>query len=79
MALLVVVTLVTDYIVLGTVGVTIVTPVGMWFLSHSLVGILILCIASVVILWKHRENYVRIWNRTEIGLRSAARGENRVK
>ena len=40
---------------------------------------LILCIATAVILYKHRMNYVRIYNGTEIGLRSVAKGKHRVK
>ena len=34
---------------------------------------------ALVIAWKHRENYVRIYNGTEIGFRKAGRGDYRVK
>ena len=39
----------------------------------------ILCVATVAIIIKHKENYVRIFNGTEIGLRRANRGDDRVK
>ena len=51
----------------------------MWMAGARLAVPLIICIASAVMLWKHRENIVRIRNHTEIGLRSTAKGENRVK
>ena len=75
--LLVIVTLVTDYIVLGTVTVVISSPIGLALLA-SLVPALIICAATVVVLVKHRENYKRILNGTEIGLRVAATGKHRV-
>lgn len=78
-ALLVIVTVITDYIVLGTFSVTAAAPVGLLFLTGNVFMMLIVCIATVVIFYKHRENMVRIRNRTEIGLRSAIKGENRIK
>lgn len=77
--LLVVVTLVTDFIALGTISVSIAAPIGMWITTHGVIIPLILAIATVVMLFKHRDNLVRIRNKTEIGLRSTAKGENRVK
>lgn len=79
MALVVVVTLVTDYIVVGTTLTIVSTPAYLGWTSGSLVLVLILCIATAAIVYKHRMNYVRIWKGTEIGLRSAAKGEHRVK
>ena len=40
---------------------------------------LIMLIATAVILYKHRENFVRIYRGTEFGLRSVIRGDNRVE
>jgi len=40
---------------------------------------LILLIATAVILCKHRENLPRMLNGTELGLRSAIRGDNKLK
>ncbi len=79
MILLVIVTLVTDYIVLGTMTTCVVVPLGIGLLEHTWIIPLILMIATLTIVYKHRENLVRIRNRTEIGLRSTAKGENRVK
>lgn len=78
-ALLVIVTLVTDFIALGTISVSVATPIGLGLMTQSAVLPLILCIATVVMIFKHQENLVRIKNRTEIGLRSTAKGENRIK
>ena len=80
MALLVVViTLVTDFISLGTLTVSVAAPVGIWLATGAIVVPLILCIATVVMVFKHIENIQRILNHTEIGLRSTAKGENRMK
>lgn len=73
------ITLITDYIALATTATVIAVPAYLGFATHSMILVLILCIASVVIVFKHRKNYVRICNGTEIGLRSTAKGEHRVK
>lgn len=79
MAAVLIVMLVTDYIVLGTTLTIVSAPIYLGYAGQSLILALILCIATVVILYKHRMNYVRIWKGTEIGLRSTAKGEHRVK
>lgn len=76
---IVVVTLITDYIVCGTLTTIISVPIYLGIHHHSWLLALILCIATVVILYKHRENYPRMLNGTELGLRSAIRGENKLK
>lgn len=79
MVLVVVVTLITDYIVAATTTTIVLVPIGLGVLTQSWVLPLILLVASLVIAWKHRENYVRIYNGTEIGFRKAGRGDYRVK
>lgn len=78
MVLIVVVTVITDYIVVGTVSTTVLTPLWMGLAQHNLITALILLIATAVILWKHRENFVRLANGTEIGLRKGGSGKHRV-
>jgi glycerol-3-phosphate acyltransferase PlsY len=77
--LLVLVTLITDFISLGTLSVSVTAPVAIWLLSGGIIVPLILCVATLVIVFKHLENIRRIRNRTEIGLRSTAKGENRIE
>ena len=77
--LVVAVTLITDYIVAATTTTIVLVPIGLGILTQSWILPLILLIASLVIAWKHRENYVRIYNGTEIGFRKAGRGDYRVK
>jgi glycerol-3-phosphate acyltransferase PlsY len=79
MALVLLVTVITDYIVVGTTLTILSVPVYLGVAEHSILLALILCIATVVILYKHRMNYVRIYNGTEIGLRSVAKGKHRVR
>lgn len=79
MAAVLILTLITDYIVVGTTTTIVAVPIYLGIAAHSLNLALILCVATAVILYKHRKNYVRIWKGTEIGLRSAAKGEHRAK
>lgn len=71
------ITLITDYIVIGTFTTIASVPAYMGFASHSYVLALILLAGTAVILYKHRENIVKLKNGTEIGLRSANRGDHR--
>lgn len=70
--------LVTDYIVVGTMTAVISFPAYSVMTQHYAAAALLL-VASGVIIWKHRANLVRIVNGTEIGFRSAKSGEHRVK
>lgn len=72
-----VITLVTDYIVLGTMTTVISLPIYC-AITQNLLAALILSAASLVIIYRHHDNLVRICRGTEIGLRSAHRGDHRV-
>ena len=77
--LIALVTLITDYLALGTFTTVTVVPIWMGFAHQSWILLLILLLGTGVILYKHRENITRICNGTEIGLRSTAKGEHKVK
>ena len=77
--LVIVVTLVTDYIALGTISASVAGPVGMWIVGSGLWIVLILSVATVIMIFKHQDNLQRIRNKEEIGLLSTVKGENRVK
>ena len=77
--LLVIITLVTDFISLGTLTVSVAAPVGFLLITGRVLIPMILAVASMVLIYKHIENIHRLLNRTEIGLRSTIKGENRVK
>lgn len=76
MVIVALVTFISDYIVVGTVTTVVLVPAYM-ALTRGLYFSAILCIATAAILIKHRENYVRIYRGTEIGLRKANRGDHR--
>ena len=79
LVIVVAVTLITDYIVVGTVTTTLLVPAYLGFSTRDWMSAMVLSVASAVILFKHHENYVRIWRGTEIGLRRANRGDDRVR
>ena len=73
------VTILTNYIVVGTVLVTASAPLYLGITRQDWLLCAIVLLASVIIWYKHRENFVRIRNGTEIGFRSAAKGEHKIK
>ena len=75
---LVAVTVITDFISLAAISTVILVPIYAWLVLGSAPMALILAVGSAVMLLKHRENIVRIIRKEEIGLRSTAKGENRV-
>lgn len=78
MAAVVILTVVTDYIVVGTVTSVVSFPIYAAVRSGWL-PLAILCVATAAILIKHRENFVRIRNGTEMGLSGAGRGRYKIK
>ena len=79
-AMIFAVTLITDYIVAATVMTTVSAPISLGLHNGKWILACILALASLVILYRHRENLVRIFIKgNEIGLRSAARGDHRIK
>jgi len=79
MAAVLLITLVTDYLVLGTFTTIVTVPIWLGLANKSVVLALILLVATAAVLYKHRENIKRLRNGTEIGLRSTAKGEHKVK
>ena len=79
LALIVIATLVSDFIVSGTFTAIAAVPVYVGITEKSAVAAAIILVAAAAILYKHIENIKRLRNGTEIGLRSALKGENRVK
>lgn len=78
-AVIVLATLVTDFISVGALTTILVAPVYMGITTHDLLLVAILCVGTAVMFCKHWENIVRIAKKEEIGLRSTIRGENRIK
>lgn len=77
--LAILITLATDYIALATTATAVTVPVYVGITTRSLLPPLILLVATAVMLYKHVENYRRIWKGEELGLRGAVKGENRIK
>lgn len=71
-------TVITDYIVIGTFSAILMVPAYMGFFLHNLILMAIVAVASFNIFWKHRENIGRLIRKEEIGLRSTMRGDKRV-
>lgn len=72
-------TVITDYIVIGTFSAILLVPAYMGFFLHNLILMTIVAVASFNIFWKHRENIGRLIRKEEIGLRSTMRGDKRLK
>lgn len=76
--IIVLATLITDYIVVATTLTILIVPTYLGIATHSWILPAILLVATLVIIYKHRMNYVRIYKGTEIGFRSANKGEHRA-
>ena len=79
MAIVILATLITDFISVGAISTVLFVPAYVGFTNHDLLLVTILGIGSTVMLYKHWENIVRIAKHEEIGLRSTAKGEKRIK
>ncbi|MBQ5953943.1 MAG: glycerol-3-phosphate acyltransferase [Lachnospiraceae bacterium] len=78
-AVIALVTLITDYIVYGTLATAVGVPIALGIMNHRPVLALIIFIATAVMVYKHKDNYKRLREGTEIGLLRANKGEDRVK
>ena len=79
LAILILVTVTTNYIALGSIVVSILVPVGLWLLTGQFWPSAVLLVATLVMFWKHWINIRRILAGTEIGLRKTVKGEDKVK
>ena len=78
LVVLAVLLLITDYIVVCTMTTVVAFP-AYYAVTGHFVLMSLLCVASAAIIYKHRVNLTRIANGTEIGFRSAGRGDHRIK
>jgi len=77
-AVIVLATLITDFISVGALSSIVVVPAYMFFSTHNLILVAILCVATLVMFVKHWENILRIARGQEIGLRRTAKGTDRI-
>ena len=75
----VLITVISDYIVFGTMSITILAPIAVYFMTHSIIATIIMYLATAIIIWKHRENFVKIKNKTEIGFQEAVLKKKKKK
>ena len=76
--IIVLITLITDFISVGAMFCAVSAPAYYAFTTHNWILVMILSVGTAVMLFRHWENVIRICNHTEIGLRSTAKGENRI-
>lgn len=77
-AVIVLATLITDFISVGALSTIVVVPVYMGIATHNLILVAILCVGTLVMFFKHWENIIRIANGQEIGLRRTVKGKDRL-
>ena len=75
---IVAITLITDYIVLGTIAAAIAVPIFVYF-TIGPAAAAIVSAASICIIARHRDNFIRLKNGTEKGFRRANSGKERIK
>lgn len=78
-AVVILMTLITDYIAVGALSTIALVPAYTAVTTRNWMLVGILCVGTAVMFYKHWENILRIARHQEIGLRSTAKGEHRVK
>ena len=68
----VIATLLTDYIVAGTVVAIFSAPIAVYLLTKNVWAALVMIPCVLLIIYLHRKNFVRIYHKTEQGLRGTA-------
>lgn len=58
-----------DYIVLSVFFVTTVSPFVLYFLGISSESVILLTVFTFISMWKHRENYLRLYKKEEVGIK----------
>lgn len=71
--LLVVLTLLSDYIAFGTLSLIFLAPVSLYVMDYQLLIVLIVIVYSSLSFYKHFSNLVKIYKKEELGLREAFR------
>ena len=79
LAAVVAVTLIFDYLALGTTVTVLSLPVFLLVSRAGWLSVIAVLAATAAIIWKHRENYVRIVKGTEFGFRKTMKKEYRVE
>lgn len=78
LVLIILVTWITDYLVLGTMTTIVVVPAAETFFTRNPILLMILLVATVTIFFRHWENFGRLRNGTEIGFRSTRDGKYKM-
>ena len=60
---------VSDFIVIPTILAVITIPIGMYFSDFELISVILVSVYSIMSIYKHWPNIVRVYNKTEIGLK----------
>jgi glycerol-3-phosphate acyltransferase PlsY len=71
------ITLITDYIFLGTIAAAIAVPIFVYFILGGAAAAIVGA-ASVCIIARHKDNFIRLKNGTEKGFRRANSGKERI-
>ncbi len=77
-AVIVLATVITDFISVGALGSIVVAPVYLGVMDRDWILAAIVLVASLAMFYKHWENILRIARGEEIGLRRTVKGKDRV-
>ena len=78
LAAVVFVTVVFDYLTIGTTITVLALPIYLSIVFIGWIPLIAASVATITVILRHIENYIRIYQRKEFGLRTALRKEQRV-
>ena len=71
--------LISDYIAVATLIVTVATPIILYFLGVETASLIIMIVFVILSFYKHRENYLRLVRGQEVGLRKFYRNKDKIR
>ena len=66
----VVLTIISDYVTVPTILAVVFVPIGMYFFDYQLVSVVIVSSYSLLSIYKHWPNIIKIIKKEEVGLRA---------
>ncbi len=75
---IVLITLLIDYISLGTITIFILLPLCTYFMNYPLLCTILGILLSILCIYKHSSNMIRILHHEEVGLRSVIKNNHKA-
>ena len=73
MIVLILVTIISDHVAIGTLFFIVLAPVSLYVIDYQLLTVVIVIVYSLLSFYKHSSNFIKIYKKEETGLRAVFR------